>query len=400
MHNLYQILEVKANAPIPVIKKAYRDKALSEHPDKGGDAQRMALLTTAYQTLSDPIKRKQFDAEWEIYNASDDSELAVRSFGHLSTAGIAFSLSFRKQHAQLFNQYQPQALEKNRLAQYLKPFQCDLYHSENAAENNHGDLFSFIRVQDNLETKINIKFLTPEKAVECFLKFLSGDYSIKNIESLNKEFSQKIQQKLLGQHVSHEFQLYQGIYEILLLFSKETELTERLLCSLQKITDYTKLTADQSMGFMAPLLQSKYFRSLFSQALHCYWLSEENILEESFAKAFDGQTTTGRLIERLKSHLSANQRARKSNDQKAHLLRYARLMFKLEKDLNKRADVTTEDRATFYRTKAFHLLDWLPALMSTAGHFVIVNTLLQIGINFQKAAAQERNPHYAGQMKN
>jgi curved DNA-binding protein CbpA len=391
MHNLYQILEVNANAPIHVIKKAYRDKALSEHPDKGGDAQRMALLTTAYQTLSDPIKRKQFNEEWEIYNASDDTELALTSSGYLSTAGIPFSLSFRKQHVQFFNQYQRQPLKKSQPSRYLKPFQCDLYQFINATEKNHGDLFSFIRVQENVETEINIKFLTPEKAVECFLKFLSGDYSVKDIQNLNKEFSQKIEQlKLLEQQLSYEFQLYQGIYEILLLSIKETTPTEKTLFSLQKITNYAKVTADQTMFFMVPLLQSKYFRNLFSQALHSYWLSEENVLEESFVKAFDGQTAAERLIERLKSQLSENRSASKANDQPARLLRYARLLFKLEKELNKRADVTIEDRAAFYREKAFHLLDWLPALMSTAGHFVIVNTLLQIGVNFQKAAAQER----------
>ena len=94
MNNLYRILEVNEDAPIHVIKKAYRYKALFEHPDKGGDAQRMALLTTAYQTLSDPCKRRQFDQEWEIYNASNVTELALTSSGHLPTAGLPFSMSF------------------------------------------------------------------------------------------------------------------------------------------------------------------------------------------------------------------------------------------------------------------------------------------------------------------
>jgi curved DNA-binding protein CbpA len=391
MHNLYQILEVNTNASLHVIKKAYRDKALSEHPDKGGDAERMALLTTAYQTLSDPLKRKQFDQEWEIYNASNDTELVLTSSGYLSTAGIPFSMSFRKEHVQVINQYQQKPLKKNQLSKYLQPFHSDLYPSSNAAEKNHGDLFSFIQEKEKLEIKLSIKFLTPEKAVEFFLEFLVGNYSIKNIQDLNQALAQKIQQlKRLEQQASYEFQLYQGIYEVLLLFVKKAEPTEKLLFSLQKITDYAKLTADQSMGFMAPLLQSKYFRDLFSQALHLYWLSEEKVLEESFLKAFDGQSAAERLIERLKLQLSENRSASKSNDQSARILRFARLLFKLEKDLNKRAQVTTENRAAFYREKAFHLLDWVPALMGTAGHFVIVNTLLQIGINFQKAAAQER----------
>ena len=174
MHNLYQILEVNTNASLHVIKKAYRDKALSEHPDKGGDAERMALLTTAYQTLSDPLKRKQFDQEWEIYNASNDTELVLTSSGYLSTAGIPFSMSFRKEHVQVINQYQQKPLKKNQLSKYLQPFHSDLYPSSNAAEKNHGDLFSFIQEKEKLEIKLSIKFLTPEKAVEFFLEFLDN----------------------------------------------------------------------------------------------------------------------------------------------------------------------------------------------------------------------------------
>ncbi|MFT4314697.1 MAG: J domain-containing protein [Wolbachia pipientis] len=92
MHDLYQILGVNKDASTHAIKKAYRDKALSEHPDKGGDAQRMALLTEAYQTLSDPIERKNFDQEW---NVSHDAEIPLTPSDCLPTAGIAFSKSFR-----------------------------------------------------------------------------------------------------------------------------------------------------------------------------------------------------------------------------------------------------------------------------------------------------------------
>jgi curved DNA-binding protein CbpA len=393
MHNLYQILEVNTDASLHIIKKSYRDKALIEHPDKGGDAQKMALLTTAYQILSDPIKRKQFDQEWEIYNASNDAELVLLSAGHLTKAGIPFSLSFKKQHVQFTHNYQQKPINKNQAPPYLKNSSTELYSNIGLSIEKKSDLFSFIRAKENVETKITIKFLTPEKAVGYFLDFLSGDYSIKDIQALSKAFDQKIQQvTLLGQQASYEIQLYQGIYETLLLSIQKTKSTEKTLFSLKKITDYARATADQTMVFMAPLLQSKYFRNLFSQGLQGYWLSEEKVLEESFCKNFDGQSKAEHLIEHLKSKLSENRNASKFDDQPARLLRYARLLFKLEKDLKKRTDVAMKDRAAFYREKAFHLLDWLQALMSTAGHFVIVNTLLQIGINFQKAAAQEMEP--------
>lgn len=102
MHNLYQLLGVNAEASFHAIKKAYHDKALIEHPDKGGDPQKMALLTTAYHTLSDPLKRKQFDEEWEIYHAANDTEFFFAA-GQLPTAGIPFSVSFKKQHGALIS---------------------------------------------------------------------------------------------------------------------------------------------------------------------------------------------------------------------------------------------------------------------------------------------------------
>ncbi|WP_341810583.1 J domain-containing protein [Wolbachia endosymbiont (group A) of Campoletis raptor] len=384
MHNLYQILGVNKDASTHAIKKAYRDKALFEHPDKGGDAQRMALLTEAYQTLSDPIERKNFDQEWEVFNASNDTEMPLTPSGCLPTAGIAFSKSFRQQHGQFVKQCCKEPLDQNQPSSYLKAFRSDLYSC------NGDDLFSFIKAKGDLETKLNIGLLLPEKAVEYFISFLQGNYFGNNLKDLSKAFYQKVKQlETLGQQAGSEFKLYCGIYEILLVAAKEKIPTAKILFSLNKITEYAKHNTDQTISFMAPLLQSKYFRGLFSQALHYYWLSEESVLDESYTEAFNGQAATKSLIESLKSKLSENRSASKSNDQVAKLLRYVRSLFNLEKDLSKSADITS---AAFYREKAFHLLDWLPALMGFADHAISVNTLLQIGTTLQRAAAQEPNP--------
>lgn len=381
MHNLYQVLGVSEDASTHAIKKAYRDKALSEHPDKGGDAQRMALLTEAYQTLSDPVERKKFDQEWNAFHAI---EIPLTPSDYLPTAGIAFSKSFRQQHGQFIRQCRQKPLDQNQPSSYLKAFHSNLYSC------NGDDLFSFIKAKRNLETKLDIGILSPEKAVEYFISFLQGDYFGNNLKDLSKAFYQKIKQlETLGQQASYEFKLYCGIYEIFLVAAKEKTPTEQILFSLNKITEYTKHNTDQTMSFMAPLLQSKYFRSLFSQALHYYWLSEESVLDESYIQSFNGKEATENLIERLKSKLSENRSASKSNDQVAKLLRYVRSLFNLEKDLNKSTDITS---AAFYREKAFHLLDWLPALMGFADHAISVNTLLQIGNTLQRAAEQEEDP--------
>lgn len=58
----YKILGVSKNASAEEIKRAYRKLAHQYHPDKsGGDAERFKEVNEAYQVLSDPNKRAQYD---------------------------------------------------------------------------------------------------------------------------------------------------------------------------------------------------------------------------------------------------------------------------------------------------------------------------------------------------
>lgn len=57
----YDILGVSKSSSADEIKKAYRKKAHQYHPDKGGDKEQFQKINEAYQTLSDPQKRSQYD---------------------------------------------------------------------------------------------------------------------------------------------------------------------------------------------------------------------------------------------------------------------------------------------------------------------------------------------------
>jgi hypothetical protein len=66
--NYYQVLGVSNNADDVVIRAAYKALAQKYHPDKWGgtkdEANRlMSQINEAYTLLSDPIKRKQYDAD-------------------------------------------------------------------------------------------------------------------------------------------------------------------------------------------------------------------------------------------------------------------------------------------------------------------------------------------------
>jgi curved DNA-binding protein CbpA len=64
---LYDALNVSPDAPPDVIRAAYETLSQKHHPDRNpGDpsaATAMAILSSAYDVLGDPLARKQYD-EW------------------------------------------------------------------------------------------------------------------------------------------------------------------------------------------------------------------------------------------------------------------------------------------------------------------------------------------------
>mmetsp|Transcript_19592 Transcript_19592/g.45550 ORF Transcript_19592/g.45550 Transcript_19592/m.45550 type:complete len:350 (-) Transcript_19592:290-1339(-) len=59
--SLYAALELPKGASSAEIKKAYRRLAWSHHPDKGGSQERFKEISFAYEVLSDPDSRRNYD---------------------------------------------------------------------------------------------------------------------------------------------------------------------------------------------------------------------------------------------------------------------------------------------------------------------------------------------------
>jgi len=76
LENLYNILGVSPTATGEDIKKAYRTLAMRHHPDRNphpGAEKKFNAIKTAYETLSDPKKRTE-------YNQSLNNRIVIDPF--------------------------------------------------------------------------------------------------------------------------------------------------------------------------------------------------------------------------------------------------------------------------------------------------------------------------------
>jgi len=73
MIDLYQLLGLKRAATREEVRKAYRRKAKSSHPDSGGSEEAFNALTAAHDVLADARRRERYDSTGEIEQARPDN---------------------------------------------------------------------------------------------------------------------------------------------------------------------------------------------------------------------------------------------------------------------------------------------------------------------------------------
>ena len=71
----YALLGVPRNATTAEVRKAFRGKALEQHPDRGGDEESFRLLSKAYDVLSDAERRKYYDRTGRPERTAEDDFL-------------------------------------------------------------------------------------------------------------------------------------------------------------------------------------------------------------------------------------------------------------------------------------------------------------------------------------
>ena len=66
--NYYDLLQINPRAELETIERVHRILAGRYHPDnqQTGDAERFRLLTEAYEVLRDPVRRANYDRQFEV----------------------------------------------------------------------------------------------------------------------------------------------------------------------------------------------------------------------------------------------------------------------------------------------------------------------------------------------
>ena len=71
MQNYYDTLGVDRKASFEQLKAAFRKKALQCHPDRGGTHGAMVKINEAWEVLSDPKLRQQYDEQLQSGNSNE-----------------------------------------------------------------------------------------------------------------------------------------------------------------------------------------------------------------------------------------------------------------------------------------------------------------------------------------
>ena len=81
--DLYQELDLPRDCSFDDIKQQYRILAQIYHPDKGGDEEKFKKIKFAYEVLSDPDRRSEYDKSGNTQNAPDIKNQARQNLSQI-----------------------------------------------------------------------------------------------------------------------------------------------------------------------------------------------------------------------------------------------------------------------------------------------------------------------------
>lgn len=96
MTDLYQILGIDRDADHGTIRRAFRQKSKTMHPDVGGDLLAFKALNQAHDVLTDPARRAHYDKTGQIIDGTDNSRSYVLEAIDCAFNAVAMKLAEQK----------------------------------------------------------------------------------------------------------------------------------------------------------------------------------------------------------------------------------------------------------------------------------------------------------------
>ena len=172
-NTLYDDLELPKNCTSEEIKQKYRILAQLHHPDKGGDVEKFKRIKSAYETLSDPVKRDHYDSTGDHY---DNINLDAEVYTRLSNMVSQYSQQINPEFDDL-----------------ILKMKFDLYHAQEQTTNSIIGCNALIAKLKIVAKKIKLK-----KEGENILKsFVDKKITIHHTELINHKRSLIVFAKML-----------------------------------------------------------------------------------------------------------------------------------------------------------------------------------------------------------
>ncbi len=284
MNEPFCTLGISSTASPAEIKRAYYQKSLKHHPDKGGNEEDMKRINKAYKILTDEAEREKHQAQH-----TDDDELSPADF--LNFSGERSSETYRRWLQEMCNLFAEQPLNKIVLEKrqeafaelnmpFLKGVLSREYYKNLYCVAEDGivceDIFQYVAQKKwstppiDLPTSFFNEPLTFEKGTKILINFLEGTYYGKNLEAIKNYV--RFQIRIL-EDVTFDVAFYKAL-ETIISGANLVDEHVKILGAIDQIYSYIYQTYATEKAVTIELIQSKHFRYFVACTLKYDWQNE------------------------------------------------------------------------------------------------------------------------------
>lgn len=157
--NPYKILDLPVSVSYEEIRKRYKSLAQLHHPDRGGDEELFKQIKLAYEILSDPTRRKQYNETGNSSTAKSEKDEAIDRLAQLFF-DIMYSYDMNSSNliGVIFNKIKDDLIQllsaKSRLEEEMN--NCELLNQKISKKSDGVNIFDqFLQYRiDNLKREI------------------------------------------------------------------------------------------------------------------------------------------------------------------------------------------------------------------------------------------------------